>query len=133
MGSTMNDDRPTSSSDIAEGLPPLPPIPEEPPDRDIRAKPESSARDLFLAWEKLRLVGNAVLLLWLTYVFYATGRITVVDALRHILSVNVGFCVFPVAENYLCWFGLSRSTSRFIVITAILFVTLVGFLDFMQS
>jgi hypothetical protein len=107
----MNDHRTT---DIAEGLPPEPPIEVAPAEPDIRLR-EPTARDVFLAWEKLRLLYNALLTL---LVFALMGE-SVFDFLPNLLEVailaNLIFCAGPVAEHYLSRLTMPRLLARLLV------------------
>jgi hypothetical protein len=75
-----------------------------------------TAQAVFFAWEKLRLAYN--LLLAVVTVALATAH-RIVDrpdfwfyGFQGAFAANVGFCVGPVAEGYLCWLGLDRLVAR---------------------
>jgi hypothetical protein len=106
-------------TEIEEGLPPnsLEPSSDALPVvemRNIRA-PEPTAREVFFAWEKLRLAYNAILTI------VVLGRIgsVALDFVPHLLEAaimaNICFCVGPVAEGYLCWLTLHRRAARYIL------------------
>lgn len=77
---------------------------------------DDSARAVFLAWEGLRIVFNAVLIFFTLALAMALG--VAIDTLfwqRVIpgaLAANVCFCVGPCAEGYLALMGADRRLAR---------------------
>lgn len=81
----------------------------------------ASARDVFLAWEKLRLVYNAALVL-ATGIGVVLGpddvladRAYLGHLIRAAVLANALFCAGTVAEGYLAWMGAPRRPSRAIL------------------
>jgi hypothetical protein len=79
---------------------------------------------VFYDWERLRLVYNAILLgiVLCSMTFFVVSRPLLwhphyyaFELLGYAILANVCFCVGPVAEGYLCWFGLDRHRARWIV------------------
>jgi hypothetical protein len=88
--------------------------------RDPYDHPDAMA--VFFAWEKLRLVYNAVLAIVVLGFLGVSGAET---SLRFWFQLalaaggaNLCFCAGPVAEGYLCWFGLERRTVRVLLFAA---------------
>lgn len=83
----------------------------------------ASARDVFLAWEKLRLVYNAALVLATLAGMALNPQASFLDRsfLRLLLYgsvvANVLYCAGPVAEGYLAWMGAPRRSARAVVFT----------------
>src|SRR5262249_46847410 len=81
---------------------------------------EPRAMDVFVAWEKLRLLYNLILVaavaLFLNpVVFLLSLPIFLPFLLEGALIANIGFCAGPVAEGYLCLLGMSRRPVRALV------------------
>lgn len=83
----------------------------------------ASARDVFLAWEKLRLVFNAALVLATVLALWlgpphgrVDGRLLVLLGTRAVL-VNIAFCVGPVLESAFAWAGTPRTAVRLVLFT----------------
>ncbi len=81
---------------------------------------DATATEVFLAWEKLRLVYNGVLILCSLVLGVLCGTITDLEffALCMIGAVvmNVCYCLGPVLEGYLVWMlRADRITSRAVV------------------
>ncbi|HTN77017.1 MAG TPA: hypothetical protein VL096_17280 [Pirellulaceae bacterium] len=81
---------------------PVPPLPQE-----------ATAREVFVAWEKLRLLFNGTLA-----AVTLLGAVTGMGALDNqvwvlsAISFNVLFCVGPVCEGYLTLIGITRRAAR---------------------
>src|SRR5262245_13974135 len=78
---------------------------------------EESAHSVFLAWEKLRVVFNAALVF---VVLLSAGSALLDGKFWHFLAegaliANLCFCLGPVAEGYLIFFGVNRQAVRWIV------------------
>jgi hypothetical protein len=78
--------------------------------------PQPGAMEVFIAWEKLRLLYNAILaglVVWYLTPFAAlhVGPVLLFDA----LMANLGFCAGPVAEGYLCLLGFPRKPTRWVI------------------
>ena len=82
---------------------------------------DATAKEVFLAWEKLRLPYNIVLLLLTVGGFglLGTGTIGPKELLGNLIGgaviANVCFCAGPCAEGYLVWIGANRPITRMIV------------------
>lgn len=107
--------KPTTTN-TAEGLPPTP--------SDVRASFQApmvrlTIKDVFLAWEKLRLIFNALLgvaALFLMFNSEFTFHLFAFLLLAALVFLaNLCFCTCPVAELFLCWLGLPRQPSRWFV------------------
>ena len=76
-----------------------------------------SARTVFLAWERLRLIFNAVL----TITVLALGSSFLADRacwrplVYGAILVNICFCMGPVGEGYLSLIGIERRIGRWAV------------------
>jgi hypothetical protein len=85
----------------------------EPP-LDLSPVPDVPAREVFLAWEKLRLAYNAAL----TGLVCLFGWPDFIDRAFWLFLVggaffaNLCFCVGPCAEGYLAWMGIGRRAAR---------------------
>ena len=81
------------------------------------ATQQESARAVFLAWEKLRLVYNGLLgIISLLFGVTKLGDLTFWEFLvGGALAVNVGFCLGPVAEGYLALMGAPRHIARWVI------------------
>jgi hypothetical protein len=137
-GKRMNDKATQESqeTEIAVG-PPLPPradlASEDGP--DIRLK-QPTAMEVFFAWEKLRLAYNALLAvtgIGMMILKAEFSPLIVVFAAGPILLANLCFCVGPVAEGYLCWFGLPRRPVRWIIFGLGLLIALGYTVEGMES
>jgi hypothetical protein len=73
---------------------------------DIRT-PDTSAMELFFFWEKLRLILNLPLIVVASCAMSRLGEFCWL-----ILGCNLYFCLGPVLEGYLCWFGVPRGGAR---------------------
>jgi hypothetical protein len=109
----------SSPTEIAEGLPPTQtPGVDQTTDHlpNIRVK-EPTFMEVFFAWEKLRLIYNALLIIVVLAMLLQAGSspLTAVFFALHALAANLFFCAGPVGEGYLCWIGVSRQSSRWIV------------------
>ena len=85
---------------------------------NIRSQ-EPSAMQVFLAWEKLRVVYCIVVFLWLFKVM-SSLRGDGFDWKRlfgMMFVFNVCFCAGPVAEGYLCCFHVPRMIARWVVVS----------------
>jgi hypothetical protein len=96
----------------------------------------ASAREVFLAWERWRIVYNAALVFGTVIGILLVPEDLLADRmyLRHLIRVavlaNVLYCVGPVAEGYFAWMGGPRRPIRAIVFTlGTLLATLFAFLD----
>ncbi|MBL9085925.1 MAG: hypothetical protein JNM10_02180 [Planctomycetia bacterium] len=82
----------------------------------------ASARDVFLAWEKGRIVFNAALVLATLLGIALNDRASLVDAafrralLAGGIAMNVLYCAGPVAEGYLVLTGAERRNVRALVL-----------------
>ncbi len=82
--------------------------------------PEPSARAVFLAWERLRLVYNAALA---AVVLAVAGR-DLADPQFHeflipaALGANLCFCLGPVVEGYLALIGADRLIARWLLFSS---------------
>lgn len=81
----------------------------------------ASAREVFVAWEKLRVIYNAVLVA--IVVTSATFGGTKFDAgfvgflLGTAVAANVVYCACPVAEGYAALVGVPRRACRIVLFT----------------
>jgi hypothetical protein len=82
-------------------------------------KREATAREVFVAWEKLRFIYNVILLFGLFYVVIplADGMGEEPPIFNHpvpniFLVWNVCFCIGAVGEGYLCLFRIPRRIAR---------------------
>src|SRR5262249_59017853 len=74
------------------------------------------AMSVFLAWEGLRVVYNLVLIAVVVALLGPTGILQRLPyVLEGALVANVCFCAGPVAEGYLCLFGVSRPAARTLI------------------
>jgi hypothetical protein len=118
----MADDRiqekTTSPTEIAEGMPPLPQTSHERPAAEdtpsiLKKEEEATAQQVFLAWEKLRIAYNVSLL------FVVVVRISFGADMPHLLlkaiGANVLYCIGPVAEGYLVCLGVPRLPFRWLL------------------
>jgi hypothetical protein len=75
-----------------------------------------TAMSVFFGWERLRVVYNLILVGTVLPPGFVSGKILHpafwVFALSEAVGANVCFCAGPVAEGYLCWFGLPRLPVR---------------------
>jgi hypothetical protein len=80
----------------------------------------ASATAVFLAWEKYRLLYNAILVA-VSFVF-ASGQFGDVRLwvwlVEGAVAANVCYCVGPVAEGYLSLLGADRKTTRIVLLVA---------------
>src|SRR5688572_23793886 len=82
---------------------------------------EATAREVFLAWEKLRLPYNVVLALVALGGLALEGtefveRRELLKALAGgAVLANLCFCAGPCAEGYLVWIGTRRRATRVVV------------------
>jgi len=78
---------------------------------------DDSARAVFLAWERLRLVYNAAL--GAVVLACAAGDLSDREfrsfLLRDAVAANLCFCFGPVAEGYLALVGVGRRAARYLV------------------
>ena len=93
--------------------------------------------DIFLAWEKLRLFYNLVLVgvVWSHVIASGSGpdfsfwhRIGLAA-----IQANVEFCVGPVAEGYLCILGFDRRKVRWLLFFGGLLLSVLGALNFLSK
>ncbi len=78
---------------------------------------EDSARLVFLAWEKLRILFN-VGLVWVTLTLlpnWSWRSIPWRDYIGPAILANVCFCAGPCAEGYLTWLGANRQLARWML------------------
>jgi hypothetical protein len=78
---------------------------------------EPPAMDVFVAWEKLRLVYNLILMAVVLALANPLGLLIGLPLLlpfllEGALSANICFCAGPVVEGYLCLLGVKRHLSR---------------------
>lgn len=76
-----------------------------------------SARSVFLAWERLRLLFNAALAA-VVFAFARadlTERDFLVNLARAFIGANLCFCLGPVVEGYLALLGFDRRVARWMV------------------
>lgn len=85
---------------------------------------DATAREVFLAWERLRLFYNVTLLL-VTLVSLAVLGTEFVNPKRLVFTVVVGgilanicFCAGSCMEGYLNWLGLPRNSTRLLIFIA---------------
>ena len=132
MNDTQSGEENPQMNNIAEGLPALEHIQEEHPDLDLLLDIQSlepSAMQVFLVWEKIRLLYNVMLCLIVSCAVLSLkggfdnrffGLILIV-----VFLANAIFSLGPVIEGYLCLFRVSRITARWIGVAAVSFGTLV--------
>jgi hypothetical protein len=108
----MSDER------IQTGLSPAlaqPPVDEDAAPWHNISQPQASADEVFLAWERLRLFYNAILLVVVVCYFGLETLFIVPFALLPALLANLCFCAGPVAEWYLYLLGMPRRSARWLV------------------
>jgi hypothetical protein len=111
------------ATQIAKGLPPVQPTHDddvESQDVNIRVH-EPTAMEVFFAWEKLRLVYNAVLILIVLLVMRQAIIDCIEDAIVGAICANLMFSSGPVIESYLSWCGVPRIVARGIIFSLGLF------------
>ena len=107
------------TTDISSGCPPAAPGIQGPKEEapSIRLV-EATAMEVFFAWEKLRLVFNGLLVTiavaMMIHKLAFSPLIAILGAYPALLA-NLGFSLGPIAEGYLCWFGMQRSAARWCV------------------
>jgi len=111
---------------IAPGFPPTP-RQESESIMSLQISREHSAMtsDVFVAWEKLRFLYNAILLVSFYYIVIPLATVILgpifiappnwLSPAGTLILWNVCFCVGPVAEGYLCVCGVPRRFSRFVI------------------
>jgi hypothetical protein len=121
------------AGDIAAGLPPATtdsamPLP------NIRAA-EPTFMEVFFAWEKLRILYNGLLIVAVLGVALKSGysMLAGIFFLEPAIYANLGFCAGPVAEGYLCWFGLPRRTCRWAIFASGFLLTLTFAVPYAQT
>jgi hypothetical protein len=130
----MDNHHPGNAS-IAEGPPSTPAIErDEIADdaSDIR-KDVPDAMQIFFAWEKLRLLFNAILTVVTVAIILWEGAsvLVLVLLIGEAVVINLCFCAGPVGEGYLAWIGLNRTFVRwslFAVGTIVTGTVIVGLL-----
>ena len=114
----QSDDTRRQPTDVAEGLPPqdLSANDDRAPSGvpDIR-KDDVSAMDVFLAWEKLRIVYNGVLVSIVVISILSGRDFNPFVLIEGALFANLCYCSGPVAEGYCCLFGISRQFARAVI------------------
>jgi hypothetical protein len=101
---------------IAGGAPPKASVPlDDAPYLPKITLDEPTAMQVFFAWEKLRLIYNIVLVFTAVLICWPILPFIFVETLGAALIANVMYCAGPVAECYLCWFGVPRLIARAIV------------------
>ena len=78
---------------------------------------DSAAYQVLKRWEKLRLRYNAILIPWTVLMVVMFGRMVadseiLFDVVVGGVIANVFFCLGPVLETYLVWFGASPQGAR---------------------
>jgi hypothetical protein len=116
----MNDDR------IREGIPPLEPFDlrdsrgDRSPsliEKDVLVD-EPRAAEVFVAWERLRLVFNLILVVVVIILVNPLGAMLLLPILAPNAGLaNLCFCAGPVAEGYLCLLNMRRRAARVAVFT----------------
>ncbi|HUE74856.1 MAG TPA: hypothetical protein VMP01_28575 [Pirellulaceae bacterium] len=97
-----------------------PPIEENPAVLSISAV-KTTAQEVFLAWEKLRLAYNIVLVLvtlgglGIVGTEFVNWRQLAVTLAIDAIVANLCFCAGPCLEGYLAWIGAERRITRTIV------------------
>jgi hypothetical protein len=87
----------------------------------VRSSIDATAKEVFLAWEKLRLSYNIVLLMLTVggLGLLGTGPAKPLELLGNLIGgaviANVCFCAGPCAEGYLTWIGANRRITRMIL------------------
>ncbi len=79
---------------------------------------DATAREVFLAWEKLRLYFNLILLVeTLLLGLLAMGLLWphLPECLFGALVANACFCLGPVLEGYAEWIGIERGVTRWVI------------------
>ena len=87
------------------------------PDRTGQSLP-AIAREVFLAWEKLRLVYVAVLATVTLVLIESPGAVTsrlAIDVVVGALAANVLYFAGPLTESYLRWLGYERGWPRWVL------------------
>ena len=79
--------------------------------------PGESAKEVFVAWEKLRIIYNSVLaVISLTAAHAWLAFLSIEDLLgllfQGAIGANVCFCLGPVIEGYLSLIGINRGKAR---------------------
>jgi hypothetical protein len=123
----------SSPTEIAEGLPPLA-NQSALPLRDIRAA-EPTFMEVFLAWEKLRILYNGLLIVAVLGIILKSGfnLLAGIFFVEPAIYANVGFCAGPVAEGYLSWLGFRHPACRWFIFALGLFITLVLAIEYTQD
>jgi hypothetical protein len=115
----MKNSKMESATEIAEGFPPKSSIPDDRVglvEAKVRAK-EPPFMEVFFAWEKMRLLYNALMGVLVICIVVKAGfgfSIGVWIAEGAVLA-NLCFCIGPIAEGYLCWLGLPHQTTRWVL------------------
>jgi hypothetical protein len=112
----QDDAKTKSATNIAEGLPPIPTQDSTTEDIPSIGETEPTAMQLFLAWEKWRIlynVGVIILAVWVASgnSLWSWDR-TVQEFIITILYTNLSVCTGPFIESYLCCFGMPRLAAR---------------------
>ncbi|MSU78627.1 MAG: hypothetical protein EXS16_11110 [Gemmataceae bacterium] len=77
---------------------------------------EPTAFEVFIAWEKLRLIYNAVLILVVAWVLHPVGIVVLSPFLIEDAGIANGcYCAGIVAEGYLAWWGVPRVIGRLLL------------------
>ena len=83
---------------------------------DIRVH-EPTARETFMAWEKLRILYNGILVALTLLKIYGNNENWGWELPLAALFANLCFCAAPVFEGYLCLVRLPRAIVRCVVFT----------------
>jgi len=78
--------------------------------------------EVFFAWEKLRILYNGLLIVAVLIRFEFILEV-IPFFVEPAIYANLCFCAGPVAEGYLCWFGLPRQPCRWVVFWIGFFIT----------
>ncbi len=83
------------------------------------APDEATARQVFVAWEKFRILYNGVLVAVVITVTAIEGMKFDWELVRYLVigavAANVAFCSGPVAEGYAALFAVPRRASRIVL------------------
>ena len=105
-------------TDFVEGTPPMPIFASDHDAAEEAANiliEEPTAKQIFIAWEKLRLLYNGVLVMVVVFVTGSAAWDLIPNLIEAAIVANLCFCVGPVLEGYANCCGMRRRTARWLV------------------